>query len=62
MKNLTKIPVHLQPYYKQLGWKKGDLPVAEKYYERCLSLPMYPTLTDKKQDYVIEKICNFFKN
>lgn len=55
------IPVHLQPYYKNLGWKKGDFPVAEAYYEKALSLPMYPTLTDAEQDFVIEKIFNFFK-
>ncbi|MDP4935359.1 MAG: UDP-4-amino-4,6-dideoxy-N-acetyl-beta-L-altrosamine transaminase, partial [Salibacteraceae bacterium] len=39
------IPAHLMPYYKQFGWKQGDLPQAESYYEGCLSLPMYPTLT-----------------
>src|ERR1035437_6426931 len=38
------IPVHLMPYYKNFGFKKGDFPIAEEYYERCLSLPMYPTL------------------
>ncbi len=53
------IPVHLMPYYKELGWKKGDLPNAEAYYEKCLSLPMYPTLTEEEQRYVIEKICSF---
>jgi dTDP-4-amino-4,6-dideoxygalactose transaminase len=50
------IPVHLQPYYRQLGWKKGDLPNAERYYEHCLSLPMYPTLTEAEQDFVIAQI------
>lgn len=55
------IPVHLMPYYKQFGWKKGDMPVAEKYYEHCLSLPMYPTLTREEQDYVIEKVLEFVK-
>lgn len=50
------IPVHLQPYYKQLGWKNGDFPVAENYYEHCLSLPMYHSLTDEEQDYVIDKV------
>lgn len=54
------IPVHYQPYYQQLGWKKGDLPNAEYYYERCLSLPMYPSLTLSEQDYVIKTIKNFF--
>lgn len=53
------VPVHLMPYYRQLGWKKGDFPVAEKYYERCLSLPMYPTLFLEEQDYVIQLIKGF---
>lgn len=50
------IPVHTMPYYQQFGWKKGDFPIAEQYYARCLSLPMYPTLTDAEQDYVIASI------
>jgi len=54
-------PVHLQPYYKQFGWKKGDMPVAEKYYEHCLALPMFPTLSEEEQDYVIEKIKEFYR-
>lgn len=55
------IPVHLMPYYRDLGWKKGDFPHAEKYYNRCLSIPMYPTLTDEQQDYVIQIIKSFEK-
>ena len=55
------IPVHLMPYYKSLGNKKGDNPVAENYYEHCLSLPMYPTLSDEEQNFVIKKILNFVK-
>ena len=50
------IPAHLMPYYKQFGWKKGDLVSAEIYYEHCISLPLYPTLTDEEQDFVIETI------
>ena len=53
------IPVHYQPYYQQLGWKKGDFPEAEKYYEEGLSLPMYPHLTDEEQDWVIELVLNY---
>jgi UDP-4-amino-4,6-dideoxy-N-acetyl-beta-L-altrosamine transaminase len=56
------IPCHLMPYYKQLGWKEGDMPHAEKYYSQCISLPMYPTLTDTEQVYVIEQILEFAKN
>ncbi|MDA3890966.1 MAG: UDP-4-amino-4,6-dideoxy-N-acetyl-beta-L-altrosamine transaminase [Salinivirgaceae bacterium] len=54
------IPVHLQPYYKEKGWKKGDFPIAESYYEKCLSLPMYPTLTEKEQYFVINEILSFY--
>ena len=55
------IPVHTMPYYKKLGFKTGDYPVAEKYYEHCLALPMYPTLTEEEQDWVIEKVLEFIK-
>lgn len=50
------VPAHLMPYYRQFGWKEGDLPNAEAYYKHCLSLPMYPTLTVDEQDFVIETI------
>ena len=53
------IPVHLMPYYQQQGWKAGDFPNAENYYARCLSLPMYPTLSEKEQGYVIEKVTKY---
>ena len=54
------IPTHLMPYYQQQGWKEGDMPIAEKYYSRCISLPMYPTLTNTEQSFVIETINNYF--
>lgn len=54
------IPAHLMPYYRQFGWKEGDLPHAENYYKHCISLPMYPTLTNEEQQYVIEMIDNFY--
>ena len=53
------IPVHLQPYYKKLGWKKGNFPIAEAYYEKALSLPMFPTLSNEEQNFVITKIIEF---
>jgi hypothetical protein len=55
------IPVHLMPYYKQLGWKEGDLPHAEAYYKNCISLPMYPTLSEQEQEFVIKSIKTFFE-
>lgn len=54
------IPCHLMPYYKQFGWKEGDFPHAENYYKRCISLPMYPTLTNDEQAYVINEINTFY--
>ncbi|WP_282018330.1 UDP-4-amino-4,6-dideoxy-N-acetyl-beta-L-altrosamine transaminase [Salegentibacter mishustinae] len=54
------IPCHLMPYYRGLGWKEGDLPNAEDYYKGCISLPMFPTLTDTEQDFVIEQIDSFY--
>lgn len=54
------IPVHLMPFYKKEGWKDGDMPKAETYYSRCISIPMYPTLTDDEQVYVIDKIKSFY--
>ncbi len=50
------IPCHLMPYYRERGWKEGDLPGAEHYYKGCISLPMYPTLSVEEQQYVIYKI------
>ncbi len=55
------IPCHLMPYYQEFGWKEGDFPHAEKYYEHCISLPMYPTLKNEEQAYVISEI-NIFYN
>jgi dTDP-4-amino-4,6-dideoxygalactose transaminase len=48
------------PYYKHQGWKEGDCPFAELYYSRCISIPMFPTLTDAEQDSIIEHIKKFY--
>lgn len=53
------VPVHTMPYYQKLGHKKGSMPAAEAYYSKCISLPMYPTLTDDEQDYVINAVKTF---
>lgn len=50
------IPVHTLPYYRSLYPNKIEMPQAEAYYERCISLPMYPTLTDEEQEFVIKNI------
>ncbi|SKA92829.1 UDP-4-amino-4,6-dideoxy-N-acetyl-beta-L-altrosamine transaminase [Prosthecobacter debontii] len=44
--NVHYIPVHLQPDYLKLGFKQGDFPEAEKYYEECITLPMFPAMND----------------
>lgn len=54
------IPVHRLHYYQNLGWKKGDFPVCENYYEHALSLPMYPQITDEEQQYVIQSLRDFY--
>ena len=54
------IPCHLMPYYKELGWKEGDFPMVELYYKNCISLPMYPTLTNDEQEFVIQTIKNYY--
>ncbi|ALW85913.1 UDP-4-amino-4,6-dideoxy-N-acetyl-beta-L-altrosamine transaminase [Hymenobacter sedentarius] len=53
------IPVHRMPYYEGLGWKAGDFPLVEDYYAHCLSIPLFPTLTDEEQDYVVACISEF---
>lgn len=54
------IPVHLMPYYEQFGWKQGDFPFSEAYYKHCISLPMYPTLTDEQQQFVINAVLEYY--
>jgi UDP-4-amino-4,6-dideoxy-N-acetyl-beta-L-altrosamine transaminase len=54
------IPTHLMPYYRKFGWKEGDMPKAENYYKNCISLPMFPTLTEEEIDFVIEKVKEFY--
>jgi UDP-4-amino-4,6-dideoxy-N-acetyl-beta-L-altrosamine transaminase len=56
--NLHYIPVHLQPYYRNLGFEPGDFPEAERYYQEAISLPMYPTMTDETIETVIAIVGN----
>jgi UDP-4-amino-4,6-dideoxy-N-acetyl-beta-L-altrosamine transaminase len=50
--NVHYIPIHTQPYYTRLGFKRGDFPASERYYSRALSLPLFPALTENQQDQV----------
>lgn len=54
------IPCHLMPYYRELGWKEGDMPDSETYYKHCISLPMYPTLTEEEQHFVIDTVFSYY--
>ena len=50
------IPVYRQPYYARFGYAQGDCPHAEWYYERCLSLPLYPALTDEDLEEIVRRL------
>jgi len=47
--NLHYIPVHLQPYYRQMGFADGDFPHAEQYYQEAISIPLFHAMTDEQQ-------------
>ena len=55
------LPLHLQKCYASLGYKEGDFPVAEKAARQCLSLPIYPELTEEQIQRVAEVIRDFFR-
>jgi len=57
--NLHYIPIHLQPYYKQFGFKRGDFLNAEEYYQKSITLPLHPNLTIKEQDLIIKCLVDY---
>ncbi len=59
--NVHYMPIHLQPYFKKLGFKKNQFPLSEKYGEEALSLPIYPYLDKKTIDFIIKKIFKILK-
>jgi len=54
--NVHYIPVHLQPFYRKLGFLPGDFPEAERYYRNAISIPLHPTLTEGDQNVVVDSI------
>ena len=54
--NVHYLPIHLQPYFKKLGFKKGQFPNSEKYGAEALSIPIYPNLKHKNQKKIISEI------
>lgn len=59
--NLHYIPVHLQPYYRALGFAEGYCPEAERYYGEAISLPLYPALSEANQDYIATTLQDLLK-
>lgn len=54
--NVHYVPVHTQPYYRDLGFALGDFPNAETYYAGAITLPLFPGLSDSEQDYVVASL------
>lgn len=54
--HLHYIPIHCQPYYKNLGFKIGDFPNAERYYEQAITLPLFPELTREQIDFIVDTL------
>ena len=59
--NVHYIPVHTQPYFKEKGFCQGNFPIAEAYYNAAISLPLYASLQEEEQDYVIESLKEIFQ-
>ena len=49
-------PVHTQPFYTDMGWKKGDFPITEQISETIVTLPMFPQLTKEQLKYMVDKV------
>ena len=60
--NLHYMPVHLQPYYRDLGFREGQFPEAEFYGKQAISLPMFPTMTGEQQNTVVEALERCLRN
>jgi UDP-4-amino-4,6-dideoxy-N-acetyl-beta-L-altrosamine transaminase len=54
--NIHYIPVHMQPYFKNMGFCNGDFLNSEQYYKEAISLPIYPGLSEKEQEFIVETL------
>lgn len=54
--NVHYIPIHTQPQYRRLGFNRGDFVNAERYYNRAISIPLFPAMTDEQQDVVVATV------
>ena len=59
--NVHYIPVYLHPYYQKLGYKNGLCPKAEEFYDKIISIPIYPMLNEEEQDEIIKNIGEFYE-
>jgi dTDP-4-amino-4,6-dideoxygalactose transaminase len=55
------LPLHVQPCFAPLGYRKGDFPAAEQAAEETLALPMYPELSEAQQVYVVQQVADFYR-
>ncbi|MFQ6117274.1 MAG: DegT/DnrJ/EryC1/StrS family aminotransferase, partial [Candidatus Bipolaricaulia bacterium] len=55
-------PIHLQPFYRELGYKEGDFPVAEQVAARTIALPFYNNLTEREIDYVVKNLDDILRS
>ncbi|OCH25511.1 UDP-4-amino-4,6-dideoxy-N-acetyl-beta-L-altrosamine transaminase [Aliivibrio sp. 1S128] len=60
--NLHYIPVHTQPYYQNMGFKLGDFPESERYYQEAISLPIFHIMTEEQQDTVVRILSEILEN
>lgn len=54
--NLHYIPIYTHPYYEAIGYNRSEFPQAESYYSEAISIPMYTTLTESEQQFVVDSI------
>jgi dTDP-4-amino-4,6-dideoxygalactose transaminase len=59
--NVHYIPIHMQPYFQNFGFKQGDFPNSEAYYESALTLPLFSSMTSEQQDEVVTVLKNILQ-
>lgn len=60
--NVHYMPIHLQPYYRQMGFGRGSFPASEAYYDQAITLPLFPAMTDEQQVHVAKTLKSALRN